>query len=172
MLVHLWGGTIEAHFHFFVVVALLTLYQSWLPFLLGLVYVVGHHGIVGTLAPEAVYNHAAAVASPWQWALIHAAFVLAASAANVAAWRLNEHLLEEIADRRANERTHRCSRRPGKASTRSTATGGPPRSTPPPRGSSAIRRPSCWAASRTRSSTTPLRRALPISPRTVRSAPA
>ena len=35
MLVHLWGGTIEAHFHFFVVIGLLTLYQDWLPFLAG-----------------------------------------------------------------------------------------------------------------------------------------
>jgi len=31
MLVHLWGGVIEAHFHFFVVVALLTLYRAGCP---------------------------------------------------------------------------------------------------------------------------------------------
>ena len=28
MLVHLWGGVIEAHFHFFVMIGLLTLYQA------------------------------------------------------------------------------------------------------------------------------------------------
>jgi len=37
MLVHLWGGTIEAHFHFFVVIPILILYQDWGPFLLALV---------------------------------------------------------------------------------------------------------------------------------------
>ncbi|MCU1593141.1 MAG: integral rane sensor signal transduction histidine kinase, partial [Frankiales bacterium] len=34
VLVHLSHGLIEAHFHFFVIVALLTLYQDWKPFLL------------------------------------------------------------------------------------------------------------------------------------------
>ena len=33
MLVHLWGGVIEAHFHFFVMIGVLTLYQDWMPFL-------------------------------------------------------------------------------------------------------------------------------------------
>ena len=33
VLVHLWDGVIEAHFHFFVVIGILTLYQDWMPFL-------------------------------------------------------------------------------------------------------------------------------------------
>ena len=37
MLVHISGGVIEAHFHFFVVIALLALYEDWLPFLLAFV---------------------------------------------------------------------------------------------------------------------------------------
>src|SRR5581483_11593641 len=41
ILVHLSGGSIEAHFQFFVILAFLTLYQAWLPFLLALLYVVG-----------------------------------------------------------------------------------------------------------------------------------
>ena len=40
ILVHLWGGVIEAHFHFFVMIGLLTLYQDWVPFLLAIGYVV------------------------------------------------------------------------------------------------------------------------------------
>ena len=32
VLVHLSGGAIEAHFHFFVMIAVLALYQDWLPF--------------------------------------------------------------------------------------------------------------------------------------------
>src|SRR5947208_17111794 len=34
MIVHISGGVIEAHFHFFVMVGILTLYLDWQPFLL------------------------------------------------------------------------------------------------------------------------------------------
>ncbi|MDP8970076.1 MAG: EAL domain-containing protein [Actinomycetota bacterium] len=91
ILVHLSGGVIETHFHYFVIIGLLSLYQEWLPFLLAIGYVVVQHGVIGWLAPESVYNHAAAINSPWRWAGIHGTFVLAASVANLLAWRLNEH---------------------------------------------------------------------------------
>ena len=90
VLVQLSGGLIEMHFHFFVMVGILTLYQDWLPFLLAIGFVVLHHGVLGLLDPYAVYNHPDAVAHPMVWALIHGGFVLAASAASVVAWRLNE----------------------------------------------------------------------------------
>ena len=47
LLVHFSGGVIEFHFHFFVVVAIVTLYQDWTPFLLAIAYVLlapRHHG--------------------------------------------------------------------------------------------------------------------------------
>jgi diguanylate cyclase len=91
VIVHLSGGYIEMHFHFFVVVAVITLYQDWVPFLAAIVYVVLHHGVLGTLDPTAVYNHPDAWAQPWKWAAIHGAFMLGASAASIVAWRLNEH---------------------------------------------------------------------------------
>jgi diguanylate cyclase len=90
MLVHLWGGVIEAHFHFFVMIGVLTLYQDWMPFLVAIGYVVVHHGLAGVISPSHVYNHPDAIAHPWRWALIHGAFVLAASAAHIVAWRTNE----------------------------------------------------------------------------------
>ncbi len=90
VLVHLAGGSIEAHFQFFVVLAFLTLYQAWLPFLLALVYVVIEHGVVGAIDPSAVFNSAADVAHPWKWAVIHGGFVLAAAFANILSWRLTE----------------------------------------------------------------------------------
>ena len=58
-----------------------------LPFLLALGYVVLHHGVMGVLDPRSVYNHPAAWNNPWKWAAIHGAFVLAASVANLTAWR-------------------------------------------------------------------------------------
>jgi diguanylate cyclase (GGDEF)-like protein len=90
ILVHLSGGSIEAHFQFFVVIAFLTLYQDWVPFLLALVYVVGEHGILGAIDPQAVYNNPADIAHPWRYAAIHGGFVLAASVANIMSWRLTE----------------------------------------------------------------------------------
>ena len=90
VMVHLTGGLIEAHFHFFVVVAMITLYQAWIPFLLAIGYVVLHHGIMGAIDPSSVFNHPAALAHPWRWAAVHGAFIAGASAAGLAAWRLNE----------------------------------------------------------------------------------
>ena len=70
--------------------ALLLLYEDWLPFLLAFGYVVVHHGTVGVLEPTSVYNHPSAWEHPWLWALIHGAFISAAVAANIIAWRFNE----------------------------------------------------------------------------------
>jgi diguanylate cyclase (GGDEF)-like protein len=93
VLVHLSGGYIEAHFHFFVMIGILTLYQDWTPFLVAIAYVVLHHGLGGVLAPASVYNHPDAVEHPWRWALVHGGFVLAASVAHIVAWRTNENQL-------------------------------------------------------------------------------
>ncbi len=93
LLVHLWDGRIEAHFHFFVMIGLLTLYQDWLPFLVAIGFVSVHHGVLGVIAAGSVYDHAGAVAHPWGWALVHAAFVLAASVTHMASWRTNEQQL-------------------------------------------------------------------------------
>jgi signal transduction histidine kinase/CheY-like chemotaxis protein len=96
LLVHSSGGVIEAHFHFFVVIVVLTLYEDWMPFLLAVGYVVLHHGTAGVLDSNAVYNHAGAVGSPWKWAAIHGAFVFMAGVACVASWRLNEDVRSEL----------------------------------------------------------------------------
>jgi len=90
LLVHLWGGAIEGHFLFFVFVALLSVYQDWVPFLIALAFVVLHHGVIGLLIPNAVYDHSDAINQPWLWALIHGAFVLAAAAANTYGWLTSE----------------------------------------------------------------------------------
>jgi signal transduction histidine kinase len=100
LLVHLSGGLIEAHFHFFIVVILVTLYQSWLPFLLALLFVVIHHGTVGVIDPGSVYNHPEAIARPWLWALVHGLFVSGAAAAAMVAWKHVE-VEQERAERAA-----------------------------------------------------------------------
>ncbi|HKQ00874.1 MAG TPA: GGDEF domain-containing protein, partial [Actinomycetes bacterium] len=77
-------------------IGVITLYQDWLPFGLALAYVVVHHSVLGLLAPHDVFNHAAAARSPWKWALLHGAFVLAASVASLVNWRLSEGQAVEI----------------------------------------------------------------------------
>jgi diguanylate cyclase (GGDEF)-like protein len=89
-LVHLSGGYIEMHFHFFVALTVIALYHDWFPFLVAIGFVLIEHGVVGVLYPSAVYNHPSAQEHPWLWAGVHALFVSAASAANLLAWRLSE----------------------------------------------------------------------------------
>jgi signal transduction histidine kinase len=96
VLTHLSGGTIEMHFHFFVMIGVLTMYEDWFPFLLAIGYVLLHHGILGTIDPRSVYNHPAAIAHPWTWAGIHATFIAAAGTVYVIAWRLNEDVRAEL----------------------------------------------------------------------------
>jgi diguanylate cyclase (GGDEF)-like protein len=86
--VHVAGGITEAHFSFFVVIVLLTLYEDWTVFLLAMLYTLLHHGVIGMVAPNQVFSSHAG--DPWKWALIHTAFVAASGAAAVVAWRLNE----------------------------------------------------------------------------------
>ncbi|MFP5224195.1 MAG: hypothetical protein ACLGH3_01350 [Actinomycetota bacterium] len=90
VLVHLSGGLIEMHFHFFVVLGLMTLYQDWAPYGVAFGYVVVHHGVMGALDPAAVYNHEAALNQPWVWALIHGGFVAAACIVQLFSWKVNE----------------------------------------------------------------------------------
>ncbi|HEX8645551.1 MAG TPA: PP2C family protein-serine/threonine phosphatase [Thermoleophilaceae bacterium] len=92
ILVHLWDGAIEAHFHFFLMIPVLALYEDWLPFLLSVAYVAVHHGAAGAIQPEAVYNHTSAQEHPWRWAAIHGIFVAGASAIAIASWRFNEQM--------------------------------------------------------------------------------
>ena len=90
VVVHLMNGAVEGHFHFFVMVSVLALYEDWFPYLLAFAFVLGHHGLMGAVDPASVFNHPDAVAHPWRWAGIHALFIAALGIVNVVHWRLNE----------------------------------------------------------------------------------
>jgi len=104
VLVHMSGGHIEAHFHFFVMVTVLACYEEWVPYGLGIAYVVLHHGVAGTLDPESVYNHAGAFEDPWKWAGIHALFITGLCAVNMITWRMNEEARGETRESEARFR--------------------------------------------------------------------
>jgi len=94
ILVHLTGGLIEMHFHFFVMVAVVALYQSWYPFLVAIGFVLLHHGVMGAIDSSSVFNHPAALRSPWKWAALHAMFIAGESIAALTTWKLNELSLD------------------------------------------------------------------------------
>src|SRR4051812_25841765 len=98
MLVYFWDGRIEAHFHFFVMVALLATYEEWFPYLLAFLYVLLHHGVMGVLQSVSVYDHAAAQEHPWKWAAVHAIFLGSLGVVNIVSWRMNEDAREESRD--------------------------------------------------------------------------
>jgi diguanylate cyclase (GGDEF)-like protein len=97
-LVNMTHGATEAHFHFFLMVSMLAAYEEWVPYLLAIGFVLIHHGVVGVLDPRAVYDNSSEINSPWEWALIHAGFILGLSVINVISWRLNEDARAETAE--------------------------------------------------------------------------
>ena len=109
VLVHLSGGLTEFHFHFFVMLFVITFYQDWATFLLAIAYVAVDHAAVGVLAPHAVYDHPEAWRNPLKWAGVHALFVAGASVAAVTNWRLTEKAQageRAMADKLAYQASH------------------------------------------------------------------
>ena len=92
LLVHLFDGATEAHFHYFVVVAVVALYQDWAVYALAIFFVGLQHAIMGALAPGSVFERGA---DPYLLALVHAGFILAESAVLVLFWRASEQARRE-----------------------------------------------------------------------------
>ena len=90
ILVQFSGGYIEAHFHFFIMLTVIAIYEDWIPYLIAILFVVIEHGLTGQFIPAAVYNHHDAIAHPWKWAMIHAVFILCESVALLVVWRVSE----------------------------------------------------------------------------------
>ena len=53
VVVHLMHGAIEGHFHFFAMIPVVALYEDWVPFGLAVGIVLMHHGLMGTIEPNA-----------------------------------------------------------------------------------------------------------------------
>jgi diguanylate cyclase (GGDEF)-like protein/PAS domain S-box-containing protein len=103
--VHAGDGRTVLHFHFFVVLAALALYQQWLPFLLAIGFVLVDHAVMGLLAPRDVYDDAFSLHNPWPAALVHGSYVLAASAVTAITWTWAERerrTAEERAEQEAS----------------------------------------------------------------------
>lgn len=90
VLVGFSNGSIEAHFHFFIMIGFIALYQDWVPFLWNVVFTVLSHGIGSAWRTNLIFNHPAGQTSPWVWSAIHGAAVLAACCGVVVFWETTE----------------------------------------------------------------------------------
>ena len=109
VVVHLMQGSIEGHFHFFAMIPIVALYEDWVPFGLAVAVVLLHHGLMGTLDPQTVYDHKNAWVHPWRWAFVHAAFFAAACVGAIINWRLHEKARDqeqELAARMRHQAHH------------------------------------------------------------------
>jgi signal transduction histidine kinase len=84
------GGSIEAHFHFFIMIGFIALYQDWVPFLWDIAFTVASHGIGSVWQSNLIFNHPAGQTSPWTWSAIHGVAVLAACVGVVVFWQNTE----------------------------------------------------------------------------------
>ena len=108
VVVHLANGRTEAHFLYFVLLGVLALYDDWVPYAAAVLFVLLEHGVMGIIAPSAVWGSDGARQSPWTGAAVHGGFVLAASVVALVAWRWRETERNGIEDRmRASEEQFR-----------------------------------------------------------------
>ncbi len=103
--VHIAHGAVVMHFHYFVMLCVLALYEDFAILALGVAYVVVQHGIMGSLGPKLVYGHDGGNAHPWHMALVHGLFVLGAAAALIANWRA--HAMVRLSERRNRREVER-----------------------------------------------------------------
>lgn len=103
------SGTVEAHFLFFIMVPVVALYEDWTPLAAAAAVVFTHHGVLGVLMPQHVYNHPAAMQDPVAWGVIHCALFLAICATSILHWTIHERARAEenvLLDRLASQALH------------------------------------------------------------------
>ncbi len=96
-LVNAGGGLTDLHFHFFVVLGLISLYQDWAALVLSVLLVAAHHIVSATVATTSVFSSPHAQQHPYMYVLLHVVFVIAMCATQIAYWRF-AHTAEAEAD--------------------------------------------------------------------------
>lgn len=111
-LVWLWHGTTEAHFHYFVIVGAVALYEAALPYAIAFAFVVLQQGLMPAWVREHVASHTGAMHHPWLWACIDGGFVAALAVSQLVVWRASSQARarEQEASERALQITGRFQR--------------------------------------------------------------
>ena len=102
VLVHVGGGLTDLHIWFYVILALVALYQMWTPFLLAVGFVAVHHATMSLLMPTSVFSTPEGRADPILFAGLHAVFLLAEATFLAYGWEFTEE--SERARRREQRR--------------------------------------------------------------------
>src|SRR4051794_41031391 len=103
-LVVLTKGSIEAHFHFFIIIGFIALYQDWAPFLFNIVFTILSLGLGTVFTQNLIFSHLAGQNNPWLWSFIHGVAVLLACVGMMLFWRVTEesqHQKDALAKRLA-----------------------------------------------------------------------
>jgi signal transduction histidine kinase len=87
VLVHLSGGMMELHFHYFVAIAIVSLYQEWVVYTTSVAFVLLWHAVLGAVNPTWIYGRAG---NPWAEFAVHAGFVCALAMAQLCFWHYQE----------------------------------------------------------------------------------
>jgi len=83
-------GTTEAHFHYFIIIGFIALYQDWAPFLCNITLTVLTHGLGSAWSQSLIFDHPSAQQNPWLWSLLHGVAVLAACVGVALFWGVTE----------------------------------------------------------------------------------
>ncbi len=75
-LVHFTGGITEAHFHWFVVLSLASLYVDIRPFVAAVAYTAVHHVVMTSFDSTLVFEHERGQENPLVWTGVHVVFVV------------------------------------------------------------------------------------------------
>jgi hypothetical protein len=94
MLVHVTGGLIEAHFHFFILLPIVALYIDWRPLAAAVAFVVVHHLTTAFVSPDLVFNTSIEI-DPVPRTLLHAVFVVVEVVLLSFRWKFDQDVIDE-----------------------------------------------------------------------------
>lgn len=91
----MFGGDLEVHLHFFILLGVISIYQSWSAFLLAIAFEFTHHAISMWAADPRIFSVPHAAIHPLRWTLLHVAYLTAAAVIHGVAWKSNERAHQE-----------------------------------------------------------------------------
>ncbi|MCL9795147.1 sensor histidine kinase [Frankia sp. AgKG'84/4] len=96
VLVHISNGLTPMYFHFFVVVALIALYEEWTVYLLAIAFVFVANLVMGDI----IATHVPSMGNAWLLAGLHAGFIFALACAQMVFWHYNEQSRRRVEEYR------------------------------------------------------------------------
>lgn len=90
----MFGGDLEANLHFFILLGVISMYQSWSTFLLAIAFKFTHHAVAVWAANPQIFG-VPHDPNPLRQTLLHVAYLTAAAVIHGVAWKSNERAHQE-----------------------------------------------------------------------------